>query len=273
MNKLFLTGTLCLFGVSTFAANGLVISMKTTHGGTTSTSQIQLDADHMRTEMSGRGGSQSTVVFDGVKQTMYLIDDSKKTYSEITKDDLDRLAAQMAQMQSQMQGMMANMPPAQRAQMEAQMQAMMRGRGMPGMGAPAAKPTYKKTGTDTVGKWTCDKYEGYEGDRKTSEVCTVDPKALGLAESDFAVSKQFSKFFSTIMPQQSSQIFSIGSLEDRGFVGVPVRSINYGADGSVTGTFEMTDLSHQNIPDSTFAPPSGYTKQDMPFGRGRRGGS
>ena len=267
MNKLFLTGTLCLFGVSTFAANGLVISMKTTHGEATATSQIQLDANHMRAEMAGRGGGQGTVVFDGVKQTMYIIDDSKKTYSEITKDDLDRLAAQMAQMQSQMQGAMANMPPAQRAQME----AMMRGRGMPGMGASAAKPTYKKTGTDTVGKWTCDKYEGYEGTRKTSEVCTVDPKALGLAESDFAVSKQFAKFFSTLMPQASSQIFSIGSLEDRGFVGVPVRTINYAADGSVSGTSELTDISHQNIPDSAFAPPSGYQKQDMPFGRGRGG--
>jgi hypothetical protein len=267
MNKLFLTGTLCLFGVSTFAANGLVISMKTTHGEATATSQIQLDANHMRAEMAGRGGGQGTVVFDGVKQTMYIIDDSKKTYSEITKDDLDRLAAQMAQMQSQMQSAMANMPPEQRAQME----AAMRGRGMPGM-TPAAKPTYKKTGTDTVGKWTCDKYEGYQGDRKTTEVCTVDPKALGLADSDFAVSKQFAKFFSTLMPQASSQIFSLGSLEDRGFVGVPVRTINYAADGSVSGTSELTDISHQNIPDSTFAPPSGYQKQDMPFGRGRRGG-
>ena len=80
MNKLFLTGTLCLFGVSTFAANGLVVSMKTTHGATTSTSDIQLDANHMRAEMSGRGGGQSTVVFDGNKQTLYIIDDSRKSY-------------------------------------------------------------------------------------------------------------------------------------------------------------------------------------------------
>ncbi|HEX6465521.1 MAG TPA: hypothetical protein VFZ98_13755, partial [Vicinamibacterales bacterium] len=174
MHKLFVTGTLCLFGVSAFAANGLVISTKTTNGAATVTSQIQLDAEHMRAEMAGRGGGQSAVVFDGTKQTMYIIDDSKKTYSEITKDDLDRLAAQMSQMQSQMQGAMANMPPEQRARIE----AMMRGRGgagMPGMSAPA-KPTFKKTGTDKVGKWTCDKYEGYEGERKTTEVCTVDPK-------------------------------------------------------------------------------------------------
>src|SRR5262249_6609975 len=208
-------------------------------------------------------GGQNTVVFDGVKQTMYIIDDGKKTYSEITKEDLDRVAAQM-------QSAMASIPPEQRAQIEAMMRGR-GGRGMPGMGA-AAKPTYKKTGTDKVGKWTCDKYEGYEGEKKTSEVCTVAPSALGLAASDFEVTKQFAKFFSGIMPQMSNSVFSLGSLEDRGFVGLPIRTINYAADGSVTGTSELTDINHQSIPDSTFAPPAGYAKQDMGFGRGRRGG-
>jgi hypothetical protein len=269
MNRLLVivSVTVCLLGVSTYAANGVVISMKTTTGASSATSQIQLDANHMRAEMAGRGGAQNTVVFDGAKQAMFLIDDSKKTYSEITKDDLDKLAAQMQQMQSAM----ANVPPEQRAQIEAMMRGR-GGRGMPGMGAPAAKPTYKKTGSDKVGKWSCDKYEGYEGDRKTSEVCTVAPTALGLTASDFDITKQFAKFFSGIMPQMSDRVFSLGSLEDRGFVGVPIRTISYGADGGVQGTSELTDITHQNIPDSTFAPPSGYAKQDMGFGRGRRGG-
>ena len=266
----FASAAMCLLGVSIHAANGVVISMKTTTGASSATSQIQLDANHMRAEMAGRGGAQNTVVFDGTKQAMYLIDDSKKTYSEITKEDVDRVAAQMQQAQQQMQSAMANVPPEQRAQIEAMMRG--RGRGMSGMGAPAAKPTYKKSGTDKVGKWTCDKYEGYEGDRKTSEVCTVPPTALGLTASDFDITKQFAKFFSGVMPQMSDRVFSLGSLEDRGFVGVPVRTISYGADGSVQGTSELTDISHQNIPDSTFAPPSGYAKQDMGFGRGRRGG-
>jgi hypothetical protein len=273
MKRFFTAAALCLFVASTYAANGVVISMKTTGGGggTTSTDQIQLDANHMRTQMTGRGGGENGVVFDGTKQTLYIIDDTKKTYSEITKDDLDRMAAQLAQVQQQMQGAMANMSPEQRAQIEAVMRGRS-GRGMPGMPTPAAKPTYKKTGTDKVGKWTCDKYEGYQGDRKTSEVCTVAPTALGLSDSDFAVTKEFAKFFSGVMPNMSDRVFSLGSLEDRGFVGVPIRTINYGADGSVTGTSELTDISHQNIPDSTFAPPAGYAKQDMAFGRGRRGG-
>src|SRR5262249_22808502 len=198
-------------------------SMKAISGASTSTSQIQIDANHMRTEMAGRGGGQNSMVFDGAKQAMYIIDDSKKTYSEITKDDLDKLAEQMRQAQQQMQSAMANVPPEQRAQIEAMMRGR-GGRGMPGAPTPAAKPTYKKTGTDKVGKWTCDKYEGYQGDRKTSEVCTVAPASLGFSESDFAVSKDFAKFFSSLsgMMPQRQEIFSLGTLEDRGFVGVPI---------------------------------------------------
>ncbi len=98
MNRLFPTAAaLCSLVVSAYAANGVVISMKTTSGGSSKTTQIQLDANHMRAQMTGRSGNQNGVIFDGVKQSMIIIDDTKKTYSEITKDDLDRLAAQMQQ--------------------------------------------------------------------------------------------------------------------------------------------------------------------------------
>ena len=60
---------------------------------------------------------------------------------------------------------------------------------------PAPKTEYRKTGTDKVGKWTCDKYEGYQDGKKTSEVCTVDPQALGFATTDFEVTKQLAAFF------------------------------------------------------------------------------
>jgi len=261
MTRLFSAAALCVLCASVYAANGVVISMKSTKGASTTTNTIQLDANHMRTEMAGRTGGQNTFVFDGVKQTMYIIDDAKESYSEITKEDLDRVAAQM-------RGMMANLPEEQRKQIEAMMARRGGGAAIPGAAAP--KPTFKKVGTDKVGKWPCDKYEGYEGDKKTSEVCTVAPTALGLTASDFDVTKQFAKFFSGIMPQMANNVFSLGSLEDRGFVGLPIRTISYAADGNVTSIQELTDITHQNIPDSTFAPPRGYAKQASPFGgRGR----
>jgi len=259
----------CALVLPALAANGIVISLKSTaNGGPPVTNQIQIDPNHMRAEVTGASGAKSAVVFDGVKQVMDIVDVEKKTYFEITKSDVDGMAAQLSSAMSQMQQQMANLPPEQRARIE----AMMKGRGMPGVTAPASKPFYKKTGSATVGKWKCDLYEGYEGERKTSEVCAASPSALGLTDSDFTISKQVAEFFGKLFPQRANEMFSIGSVADRGYDGVPVRTTIYNEGGRVTTT-ELTDVSRQNIPESTFTVPAGFQKTDSPLaGRGRRGG-
>ena len=40
-------------------------------------------------------------------------------------------------------------------------------------------------------------------------------------------------------------------------------------DGAPAGTTEITDVSRQTFPDSTFAVPAGYQKREMMGGRGR----
>jgi len=266
-----LAGAVCLLAAPALAADGVLIVQKTTMGASPAqTQQIQIEPRRMRMEAGGmRGGGPQVVVFDGTREVMLMIDDANKSYSEISKADVDALSGQMAGAMAQMQDAMKNMPPEQRAQIE----AAMRGRGMGAAaagGAAAPKVEYRKTGTDTVGKWTCDKYEGYTGGQKTSEVCTVDPKVLGFTTADFAVTKDLSAFFQKLMPSMASRTFRIGSPEDQGFSGVPVRTVT--TVGTQTITQEITDVRREAFPDSIFQVPSGYQKQASPFGRGRRGG-
>lgn len=258
-------GAASLLTTTMYAANGIQITAKTTSGGNTETSQIQLDANHMRADARGLDGVNGLVIFDGTKQVMDLVNVDNKTYREITKADIDRMAGQMSDAMSRMNQAMANMTPEQRAQVEAMMRGRMGGaRG----GAAPVKTEYRKTGTDKVGRWTCDKYEGYRSGRKVSELCTVPPSTLGFSESDFAVTQQMRDFFSKVMPARADQILSIGSA-NAGFSGVPVRSITYSGD-SIESTTELTDFSRQNIPDSAFQVPTGFQKQPFaPMGRGR----
>ena len=257
-------GTASLLTATMYAASGIHITAKTTSGGKTETSQIQLDANHMRADAHGLDGVNGLVIFDGTKQVMDIVNVDSKTYREITKADIDRMAGQVSDAMSRMNQAMANMTPEQRAQVE----AMMRGRSSAARGAAAVKTEYRKTGTDRVGKWTCDKYEGYRRGQKVSELCTVSPSTLGFSESDFAVTEQMRTFFSKVMPARADQFLSIGSA-NAGFSGVPVRSITYGP-GGVESTTELTDVSRQNLPDSTFQVPSGFQKQPFaPMGRGR----
>jgi hypothetical protein len=251
----------CAFALPVEAADGVLVVQKTTRGTATITNQIQIEKTRMRADMMNAGGRKQVIVFDGNAQVLRIIDDEAKTYNEITKADVDQIASQMAGAMSMMQQQMANMPPEQRAQME----AMMRGRGMPAGGAQP-KTEYVKTGTDKVGKWTCTKYDAMRGGAKTAEMCTVDPKALGFTADDFTVTKQLGEFFGKLIPQQSDQLFRLGSVDEKGFEGLPVRVVGTGPQASTT---EVTDASRQSFPDSLFTVPAGYQKQAFGFGRGR----
>jgi len=264
LKSMTFAGVLSVLTAATAAADGVQIVMKvTSDGGAAQSSQVQIDGRRMRVEGFGDRGDKQIAVFDGTKKVMMLIDDGKKTYVEMTEADVEAIGSQMSGMMAQMQQQMQNMSPEQRAQME----SMMKGRGMQMPGAPAAKIQYTKTGTGTVGKWTCDKYEGTSGGQKVSEVCAVDPKKLGFTAADFEVSRELAAFFSKIIPMGGMPMFSVGSAADQGFAGVPVRSVSTVAGRQVTS--EITDISRQTFPDSSFQAPAGYQKQSMMDGRGR----
>jgi hypothetical protein len=247
------------------AADGVLIVQKTTVGDTPRTSQIQIEQNRMRAEVDAGGGARRVVIFDGAKQVLWILDDDRKTYNEMTKADVDRLGGQVQDVMAQVQAQLANMPPAQRAQIE----ALMKGRGIPGSAAPAPKTEYRKAGTDKVGKWTCDKYEAFQNNQKTSELCTVDPAILGFSLADFEVSRQLGDFFKKVVPQSAEQLFIVGKTEDQGYSGVPVKRVVTLA-GRQTTT-EITDVSRRTFAEATFAVPATFKKEDFPglAGRGR----
>ena len=242
-----------LVGHAAFAAQGVVIVEKTTVNGASETHQIQITPQKMRADVTGPNGP-TTVVFDGAKQVLYMINTDRKTYSEMTKAEAEQMGAQLSGAMAQMQEALKGMPPEQRAQVE----AMMKGRGIPGVGAPAAKTSYKKGGTQRVGKWTCDVYEIQANEQRTGELCTVNPQVLGFTPADLAVSRQLADFLRSILPQGAEAMFQVGGA-DVGFAGVPVKRVT-----TVLGRetiSEMTDASRQDIPDSLFVVPAGFTKE------------
>ncbi len=250
-------------------AQGILLVQTETHSGKTSTNQIQIDKNYMRTES---GGSQTAIVFDGPKQLMRTMDLNKKTYQEITRADLE-------QVKKQMDAAMAQVTPQQRAMIE----QMMQGRGMPpgaagmpgmppmpGMAAAVEKPEYKAAGTDKVGQWTCTKYEGYVNKVKTVEVCAVDPAVLKLTAADFDVTRQMADFIKSIAPENLEKLVLNATQQEQGYPGVPLRRTTF-INGVPDSVMEVKELRRETFPPSTFAVPAGFQKQPSPLaGRGAR---
>jgi hypothetical protein len=248
-----------------WGAQGVVVVEKTTTNGTPRTSQVQMTSQRMRADVGTTAGQTQTVIFDGVKQVMYLVNVERKTYSRMTKADVDQMGAQLSGAMAQMQAAMASMSPEQRAQME----AMMKGRGMPGMpgmGGPPARPEYTKGGTQRVGKWTCDAYEMTTAGQKTGEVCTVSPQSLGFTAADFEVSRQMANFMRGLIPQGADALFQVGNPQEQGFSGVPVRRVTTVNGQQVVS--EVESVNRQDLSDSLFVVPEGFQQEAFGGGRG-----
>jgi hypothetical protein len=249
----------CAFASPLRAAEGFLMVEKTVMATGTRTSQVQIEHDRMRAEMTGSGGDTQIVIFDGPQQVLRVISVGRKTYTEMTKADIDRMGSQLSSAMAGMKEKIAQMPPEQRAQAEAAMARL----GGPGAGAAVpSKPEYRRVGTDKVANWTCDKYEGFRNGEKIAEVCTVEPKALGFTAADFEIGKQVAAFFKQMLPMSDEQLIGIGTIEAQGFSGIPVRRVRYNA-GKVLATSEVTSVTRETFAASTYEVPEGFQKQTI----------
>src|SRR5688572_19354421 len=111
----------CSFASPLLAAEGFLMVEKTVTGTVARTTQVQLERDRMRAELTGPKGETLIVIFDGPQQVLRTISVDRKSYTEMTKADADRMGAQVTMAMDAMKAKMAQMPPEQRAKMEEMM--------------------------------------------------------------------------------------------------------------------------------------------------------
>src|SRR5438105_13315833 len=106
---------MCCVATAARAGDGVLIVQRMTTDGSSQSGQVQIDKNRMRAEVDDPNSrAKQTVIFDGAKQVIDVIDVDRKTYSELTKADIEKLGGALQDMMSQMQQAMASMPPAQR---------------------------------------------------------------------------------------------------------------------------------------------------------------
>ncbi len=225
------------------------------------------------------GPAQVTLIQDGaVKATsgrsnsmiikanlITIVDDGKKNYMQMTKEDMKKMASQANAAMASVQEKMKNMPPEQRAMMEKMM-----GNSLPG-GLPSDKPDVydaKNTGkSDTVEGRKCAVWNLSRNGKLFEEVCVVPFKSLpgkdDVEKSFKELAEAFSEF-SKNMPSVGNSVQVRSQID-----GYPVRSRSYDAAGKLRDTETvLTKWVEESVPASAFEVPKGYTKKEMPkFGK------
>ena len=126
---------------------------------------VSIDKDKVK--MVSSSSADNAFIYRADKGLFWMVDSKAKTYTEMTKKDIESMANTMDAAMKKMHEQMASMPPEQRAMMEKMMKE-----NMPAQSK--GKTTYKKTGSGKVGSWACDKYESYQDGVKKAEMCVVD---------------------------------------------------------------------------------------------------
>jgi hypothetical protein len=221
-------------------AGALMVTETTYDSSKVAKSILSVGDKSIRVDIEGEKGN-NTVIYRSDKQTFWMVNDKDKSYTEMTKAQMDAMAQKMSDA-------MKNMPPA--------VQKMMAGK----MGGAVELPKYvKKASGEKVGKWTATRYEAVtkKGVRK---MWTVPAGTIGITPSDVAVLKEFAKFFEKFGKNQSD--FFKFDRNDMGFTGVPVKSVMMEGE-KVKSTSELKEAESKSFPDSTFDVPAGYKKKEM----------
>ena len=111
----------CSFASPLLAAEGFLMVEQTVIGSAKRSSQVQLERERMRAEMTGPTGETQIIVFDGPQQVLRIISPSRKSTREMTKADADRMGEQMNTAMAAIKEKLASLTPEQRAKMEAMM--------------------------------------------------------------------------------------------------------------------------------------------------------
>jgi hypothetical protein len=236
-------------GLSHAADDLTVISNVTTNGKPSGTETNYISSEHIRTSRS----EGSEVIIDLKTGVMTNINDKKKTYFVVTKQDLQDMQAKLAermndprmkQAMAAMQGMTAEM---------------------------SSSAEVKKTGvTRNVAGFACDEWVITMSSMMSMTECVTSdfkyPVASLQAMAEFGESMR--KSMSAFGPSAKAGAELAEKLKS--IKGYPVATSTV-IDAGITKTttaMEVTEVRHQPIAASTWEPPAGFSKVDNPMLKG-----
>ena len=229
------------------AAEDLTIVSKITRGDAPpQTATSYYTSDKMR---SSQGDHEFIAEFATGQFT--VIDNKKKEYYVMTKQDFEAMAAQMQAQMKQMDEKMKDMPPAVREKMA----------GMMG-GMAQSMDVQKGSGGRTIAGYSCENWTVSMGELMKMDQCLTTQLQLPVQTWDAM------KSFSTAVAGMSPMAQNMAPMFDKfkEMKGLPLASTSTikVMGHTTTSSTEVTDVKKGPVPESAWAVPASYKKVDSP---------
>lgn len=233
------------------------IEFKTIEGTGTAFQSILIGQGKIRQDAD----KNTSTILDPGAGVITVLDHSRKTFTRLTRADVDQLAKTVDDTMKEMELRMAGVPP----QMQERMKSL--------MSVASGSIEVVDTGqSGTVGARSCRVFQTKVLGKVSGESCLADPSAIELPASDRATVAAAMAWAQEIGQKLlKGPLSPVGSaLPFRGGL-VPLRSTTIGSDGSRT-TSEFVGVTNTAAASEAFAVPPGYTEKkiELPKGRGGR---
>jgi hypothetical protein len=254
---------LILFSVfsMTVSAGVVVKGVDKSEAEKKSPSTVYIDKDKLRIETSNENENE-IIIFRQDKGLLWIINQNKMTYMEMTRKDIAQMTEQIDQAMKQLEEQMKNMPAEQREMMKKMMPSTLTDKSH-------AKILYKKKADGVkINKWSTTQYVGMLDGEKKSEVWTIKWAQANIAEADVSALRGMGEFFEALAGE-IDEFYQMGSDEfakEGGYAGMPVKFVNY-EDGKITNDYEISEINKQSLNQSLFELPPNLKKEEKPFGK------
>lgn len=253
------------FAVTATAQAGVTVEMVTRDMAGTETDRSQIYAQDGFLRLDNQGGaytSDVSLIFDG--NSFLVMDHGEKTYIVMDEAMLMEISDKMSEAMKQMEAHLAALPAEQRAMAEQMMQSQL---GATEGREPASPPRVEKTGSDSWQGRSCTKFDVFENDIKTQEICSAPLDQINGAAEMMQTYQEMARFVTQLsesLPEPLGSSFN----DHPGMVaeligGFPVHSVEYrmGAPAQQVG---MESISEKSLDSALFEAPGDYQQRD-PF--------
>jgi hypothetical protein len=236
-------------------AEDLTIVSKQTRGDNPPvTTTSYFSSEKMRTV----NGESSEAMIDFATGNITFIDNAKKEYSVMTREEMDAMVAQMEAQMKQLDSQMANLPPGMREKVQA----------MSGGGMGANVTVQKGSGGRTIAGYSCQNWVINMGESVRQESCVTSDLAMPMAVYD-GQKKAFASLAGT--PMGKAMMAMADKLKEmKGVTLATTTNVKMMGKGMTT-TSEVTEIKKGALPATAFDIPGGYKKVDSPAAKGLAG--
>lgn len=213
-----------------------------------------IQSGKLRMDMDTKDG-KTTVIFDGDKQILWMLNPAEGTYRELNGQQMDQMAQQMNNAMQQMQARLGNMPPEQRKMVEDMMKQQM-GRGA----AAAPEITVQEKGSEKVASFDTTHYAVLSNGQLTQEVWAASPGQIHVDESEFKTFQAMAKFWEPLRRNAPAGSWSASAMQQ--IKGMPVKTVVYQGQRP-SFEWDVVKVEQKGLDNGLFTLPAGMKKQEM----------